>query len=106
MKQLNVIIFANENEYDKCSNRICELLSDLPESKGFCGAWGEIQANDQEVISAISSTVNYFIASDKEEIFFCCCAKDYKNILATINTQNCEVVKRSYDIASSDILLD
>ncbi|MCH5325003.1 MAG: hypothetical protein J1E39_07275 [Eubacterium sp.] len=96
MKQLNVIIFANENKYDKFSNRVCEALSDLPESKGFCGAWGEIRDNDQEVISAISSTVNYFIASEKAEIFFGCCAKDYKNIIAEINTQNCEVEKLSY----------
>lgn len=98
MKKLNVIVFANERECNKHTNNVCEKLSDLPENKSFCGIWGEIQFNAQEVISAISSTVNYFIASDKEEIFFGCCEKDYKNILAAINTQNCDVIKLSYQV--------
>ena len=97
MKKLNVIVFAGENRKNLIHiNRVCETLSDLPENQVFCGIWGEIQGNGREVISAISTAVNHFIASDKEEIFFGCCARDYEKILAAINTQDCEVVKRSY----------
>lgn len=96
MKKLNVIVFSDENEYGKYANYVCGKLSDLPESKEFCGVWGEIRFNNQENIFAISSAVNHFLASGKEEIFFGCCIKDYDDILAKIRTQNCEVVKLSY----------
>ena len=95
MKKLNVIVFANENEFGEHASRICGTLSDLPEKQIFLGSWGEIQENDQEVIAAISVAVNACIASDKEQIFFGCCAKDYETILAAINAQDCELVKRS-----------
>lgn len=96
MKKLDVIVFANETECNEHASRICEKLCDLPENQIFLGSWGEIRFNDQEVIEAISTAVHHFITSDKEEIIFGCCAKDYQNILAAIHTRDCEVVKRSY----------
>ena len=96
MKKLSIILFANENEYEQYADRVCEKLFALPESKKFCGAWGEIRFNDKEVIAAISSTISYFLLSDVEEVFFGCCEKDCENILEKISTQNCAVVKLSY----------
>lgn len=95
MKKLNVIVFANETEFNEHANRVTAKLSDLPENEIYLGSWGEIRFNDQEVTAAISTAVNHFIATDKTEIFFGCCAKDYETILAAINAQDCEVIKRS-----------
>ena len=95
MKKCNVIVFANEKEFEEHASGVCERLAGLPESKWFLGSWGEIQGNDQACIDAISSAVSHFLASGKEEIFFGCCEKDYESILAAIDTQACEVVRHS-----------
>lgn len=95
MKKLNMIVFADETECNEHADRITAKLSDLPENQVYLGCWGEIRSNDREVVAAVSGAVNHFLASDKEEIFFGCCAKDYQAILAAIHTQDCEVTKRS-----------
>ena len=92
MKKLTVILFENEAESDKYSDLVCEKLSDLPDDKEFCGIWGEIKFNADEVLSAISTAVNHFVNdTEKEEIIFGCCKKDYDDIISRINTQNCSV---------------
>ena len=91
MKKLNAIVFADESEFNEHADRIATTLSGLPEYAIYLGSWGEIRFNGPAVLSAISTAVNHFFASDKEEIFFGCCAKDYPEILAAIGEQTCEV---------------
>lgn len=95
MKKLNAIVFTDETEFSEHADRITAKLSDLPGKQTYLGCWGEICSNDSAVIAAVSGAVNHFLASDKEEIFFGCCAKDYQQILAAIDARDCEVVKRS-----------
>ncbi len=92
MKRLIAVLFADEAAFVQYSNRVCERFSDLPEEKEFCGIWGEISFNKDEVLAAISDAVNHFIKdTDKIEIVFGCCIKDYKDILSKIHTENCAV---------------
>lgn len=92
MKKLTVVVFEDELEFKKCSNRVCEKFSNLPKKEEFCGIWGEIKFNTSEVLSAISTTVNHFIEdTDKVEIIFGCCKKDYDDIISKIHTQDCAV---------------
>ncbi len=89
MKKLTVILFENELENKEYSNLACERFSDLPPQKEFCGIWGEIVFNSDEVLSMISTTVNHFIDNtDKSEIVFGCCKKDYNAIITKIHTEN------------------
>ncbi|MCH5183108.1 MAG: hypothetical protein J1E00_02950 [Oscillospiraceae bacterium] len=96
MKKLNAIVFTDETEFSEHADRITTKLSGLPGNQTYLGCWGEIRSNDPSaVISAVSGAVYHFLASDKDEIFFGCCAKDYQQILAAIDARDCEVVKRS-----------
>ena len=93
MKNLNVILFKNESENEKYSDAICQKLSlsNLSAEQEFCGIWGEIQFNKEECLKAISSTVNFALSSDKNDIYFGCSQKDYEDIISLINCYNCEV---------------
>lgn len=95
-KILNIIVFNSAAECEKHSNQVCEHLANLPTGKFFCGIWGEIEFNKNDVLTSISKTVNHFISSDAKEIFFGCCKKDYTDIIAAIDTQNYKVSILSY----------
>lgn len=87
---LTVIIFRDSNSFSALSSKVCEKLS-LDKDKEFPGCW-DIVDNRKDVISSISNTINYFIeTSDKNEIVFGCCTKDYSDIMQYINTDNCEI---------------
>ena len=48
--------------------------------------------NNAEVLSAISGSVNRFLnSSEKTEIIFGYCKRDYNDIIKKIDTENCEV---------------
>lgn len=92
MKKLTIILFEDDLEFSKYSDCVFEKLSNLSKEKEFCGIWGEILFNNDEVLSTISSTVNYFINdTDKIEIIFGCCKKDYDDITSKINTEKCVI---------------
>ena len=93
MKNLNVIFLKNESENEKYSDAICQKLSSLKFSadQEFCGIWGEIQFNKEECLKAISSTVNFALSSDKNDIYFGCSQKDYEDIISLIKCDNCEI---------------
>lgn len=91
LKILNIIVFDNAAECEKHSNQVCERLADLPTGKFFCGIWGEIEFNKNDVLAAISITVNHIINSDVKDIFFGCCKKDYTDIVSGVDTQKCTV---------------
>jgi hypothetical protein len=90
MKILNVILFKDGEN----NETVCEKLSRshlLPHQE-FCGIWGIIQFNNAACLTAVSSSVNYFLKSeDKTEIYFGCSEKDYKDIISLIDTNNCVV---------------
>lgn len=85
MKKLFVIVFENDKKYSLLSNLICQKFSKLDDDKEFCGLWGEIQGNANGVIDSISAAVNHFIDSNKQEIIFGCCEKDYDEIIRRLN---------------------
>ena len=93
MKKLTVLVFENEKKYNLLSNRVCQKFSKSDENKEFCGLWGEIQNNANEVIMSISATINHFIDSNKQEIIFGCCEKDYGKIIEKIDLSSCIVDK-------------
>jgi len=77
-------------ENKEYSNSVCEKFADLPAAKAFCGIWGEIHFNQSEVLSAICTAINHFVDNtDKNEIIFGCCKKDYTAILARIHVEHC-----------------
>ena len=89
MKTLKVILFSDSSEFKEYSNRVCEAFLELSKAKKFCGCW-DISFNKNEVLDAISDTINHFINnSDKTEIIFGCCEKDYNDIISQIHTKNC-----------------
>ena len=92
MKKLTVVVFKDGIESEKYSDQFCERFSNLPAGKEFCGIWGEIAFNDEEVFRAISATINHFLTeANKEEVIFGCCEKDYNSVISKINTNNCSV---------------
>ncbi|MBE6680263.1 MAG: hypothetical protein E7598_07075 [Ruminococcaceae bacterium] len=92
MKKITVVIFTDGTESKKYANQVCERFSKLSPEKEFCGIWGEIELNVEEVLCAIANTINHFIGNtNKTEIIFCCCKKDYNSIISKINTENCVV---------------
>ena len=93
MKTVKIILFKDDKAFSQIANAVCEKMQNIDSDKEFCGTWGEIQYNESEVLSSISATVNYFIESDKKEIIFGCCEKDYNNILTKINLVDCNIVK-------------
>ena len=98
LKYLTVILFENDLEFEKGSDNFFERFSELPNEKVLLGVWGEILFNNEEVLSAISVTVNRFIDDEeKTEIIFGCCEKDYSDIIAKIDTDDCEVRAMRYN---------
>lgn len=93
MKLLKIIIFKDDKEFSQFASAVCEKMQSIAPDKEFCGVWGEIENNENEVLNSISATVDHFIESNKKEIIFGCCKKDYNDILAKINSVNCNVVK-------------
>ena len=91
MKKLIVILFENDLEFKEYSNRVCKRFANLPAEKEFCGIWGEIQFNKEECLKAISSTVNFALSFDKNDIYFGCSQKDYEDIISLIKCDNCEI---------------
>lgn len=92
MKKLTAVIFKDGIESEKYANQICERFSKLPAEKEFCGIWGEIERNHGEIFRTISTTINHFIAeTNKDEIIFGCCEKDYNSVISKINTDDCVV---------------
>jgi hypothetical protein len=98
MKLVRIIIFKDDKEFSQFASVVCEKMQTLDSDKEFCGIWGEIQSNEGEVLNSMSATVNYFIESDKKEIIFGCCEKDYNNILTKLNLEDCNVNKIDVDI--------
>ena len=96
MKLIKIIIFKDDKEYSQFSSKVCEKMKSIDTDKEFCGIWGEIENNSTEVINSISTTINYFVASDKKEIIFGCCEKDYNNILIKLNVEHCDIQKINY----------
>ncbi len=93
MKIVKVILFKDDKEFSQFSSAVCENMQSIGSEKEFCGIWGEIQSNENEVMRSISATVNHFIESDKKEIIFGCCDKDCNDILARLNLMSCNIVK-------------
>ena len=93
MKKLNVILFKDELEIKKYSDIVCKRFSqfNLSPSQEFCGIWGKIKFNHEECRHTISSTINYFLNSDKTEIYFGCCENDYNDIITHIKTDKYEI---------------
>ena len=92
MKKITVVIFKDDIESKKYANQVCEKFSKLSAEKEFCGIWGEIEFNAEDILLAIANTVNHFIENtNKTEIIFGCCKKDYNSIISKINTENCVV---------------
>ena len=92
MKNLTIVIFENdlavEKHYDEASGRFGKSSTE----KEILGVWGEILSNSDEVLSTISDIVNYFINdTDKTDIVFGCCRKDYDDIIAKIDVEKCIV---------------
>ena len=92
MKTVKVMLFKDDKEFSQFSSAVCDKMQAIDSDKEFCGIWGEIQSNENEVLRSISATVNYFIESDKKEIIFGCCEKDYNDILARLALKSCNVV--------------
>ena len=58
----------------------------------YLGFWSDVQPGREEtMIDHIAMTVNYFIDSDKEEIFFGCDEKELDGILSKIKTESFDV---------------
>lgn len=93
MKKLDVILFKNKSEEERFSSAICEKLSreNLSAEQEFCGIWGEIEFNREECLKTISATINYFLRSDKTEVYFGCSEKDKDDIIALVDKDNCKV---------------
>ncbi len=93
MKIVKVVVFKDDKECSLFSDQVFESLKNIEPDKEFCGIWGEIQYNSEEVINSISSCVNHFIQSQKNEIIFGCCEKDYNDIMAKLNISGCSIKK-------------
>ena len=92
MKKLIAILFENDFEFKEYSNSVCEKFANLPPVKEFCGIWGEILFNHSEVLSAICTTINHFVDNtDRTEIIFGCCKKDYDSIISKTHAENCVI---------------
>ena len=92
MKKLTVILFEDNLEIEKYTDKVFEEFMSFSEEKEFMGIWGEISFNNAEVLTAISDTVNHFINdTEKTELIFGCCKKDYNEIVVKIHTENCVV---------------
>ena len=93
MKKLFIFISFSSEEEDIVFNR----MENRTPYQEFLGFWGDIEFNKEECLNAISATVNHFIDSDKEEIYFGIDEKDFDEIISRINTQNCEIIKITRD---------
>ena len=97
MKKVFIIVFENELEFAKESDKISERFTNPDDETEYCGFWGKIQFNKNECLNAISSTVNHFIQiSDKKEIYFGCVREDVSEIEPLLSRNDCEIIISSY----------
>ena len=92
MKNLTIVIFENDLAVEKYYDKAFSDFGKSSKERELLGAWGEILFNTDEVLSTISNTVNHFINdTDKTDIVFGCCKKDYDDIISKINIDKCVV---------------
>ena len=92
MKNLTIVVFENDLVVEKHYDEAFSKFGKSSEEKEILGIWGEISFNAEEVLTTISNTVNYFINdTDKTDIVFGCCKKDYNDIISKINVDKCVV---------------
>ena len=97
MKKVFMIVFENELEFAKNSDKISERFTNPDNTTEYCGFWGKIQFNKNECLNAISSAVNHFIQMpDKNEIYFGCVREDVSEIEPLLLRKNCEIIISSY----------
>ena len=89
MKKLYIYLSFSNEQVDF----ICEKMASTLPSQKFLGFWGKIGFNKEECVKAISSAVNYFLETDKEEIHFGVDEADLSDVLESVNTQNVDIIK-------------
>lgn len=92
MKNLTIVVFENDLVVEKHYDEAFGKYGKSSTEKEVLGVWGEISFNAEKVLTTILNTVNYFINdTDKTEIVFGCCKKDYDDIISKINVDKCVV---------------
>ena len=97
MKKVFMIVFEDELEFAKGSDKISARFENSESAMEYCGSWGKIQFNKDECLNAISATVNHFIQMpEKTEIYFGCDRGDVAEIEPLLLGEGCEIIVTSY----------
>ena len=87
MKKLFYFVSFNTDE----SDIVCNKMARIKPNQEFPGFLGKIEFNNEECLNTIASTVNHFINSEKEEIYFGVDEKDFDELFLRINIDACKI---------------
>ena len=94
MKELFIFISFTPKEIELVGER----MKNHSPSQEYLGFWsGTLPGYEEKISDHISSTVNYFLNTDKEEIYFGCDKADLDRILSKIKTEHFDVTVISRD---------
>lgn len=102
MKELFIFISFTPKEIELVGER----MKNRSPSQEYLGFWsGTLPGYEEKIADHISATVNYFLNTDKKEIYFGCDEADLDRILSKIETEHFDVTVVSCDEFQKQIKL-
>ena len=88
MKKLTIYVSFTPEQMDF----VTEKMKNLTSKQEHLGFWSSVEPSKKEIISShIASTVNYFLDTNREEIYFGCDLTELDVVLSQIKTEAFEI---------------
>lgn len=94
MKKLTIFVSFTPEQRDIVS----EKLKNRTLKQEYLGFWFDVEPSQKEKIANhIASTVNYFLDTNREEIYFGCDETELDDVLSKIKTEDFEIKVIHYE---------
>jgi hypothetical protein len=88
MKKLTIFVSFTPEQMDLVS----EKLKNRTSKQEYLGFWSGVEPSKKEkIVNHIASTVNYFLDTNREDIYFGCNETELDDVLSKIKTEAFEV---------------
>ena len=88
MKKLTIFVSFTPEQMDIVS----EKLKNRTSKQEYLGFWYDIDPSKKErIVNHIASTANYFLDTNREEIYFGCDETELDDVLSKIKTEDFEI---------------
>lgn len=103
MKKLTIFVSFTPEQKDFVSKK----LENRTSKQEYLGFWSDVEPSEKEnIVNHIASTVNYFLDTNREEIYFGCDETELDDVLSKIKTEDFEIMVIHGDEFTRDADMD